>query len=315
MRRFGTFAVALVVLAGAGGDDGGETTMSEQGAAAVATTTTGPTRTKTTHLTLDLVDPTRPTEAGAGMPHRAERRLVTEVYLPAGQGPFPFIAFAHGLNGHPRKFSELLTAWADAGYAVAAPTFPLSNDEVPGEATWTDVANQPGDISFVIDEVLAANQDPSSPALGAIDPERIGVAGLSLGGATTYGVAFNDCCLDDRPVAAMVLDGARLPVGGEFDLARGLPLLIVHADEDFALPYRNAVDAFAEAAAPKWFVTLHAFAHAEPFEDTRHPTDDLVRAATIAFWDRYLGDDASAEDRLVNAVTPAGMATLEADPG
>jgi dienelactone hydrolase len=316
MRRIGGLAVALLVLAGAcGSDDGGAATVSDEPAPTVTTTPPVPTRTAVEHLTLDLVDASRPTEAGAGLPHRDDRHLVTDVYLPAGTGPFPFIAFSHGLNGHPRKFTQLLGHWADAGYAVAAPTFPLSNDEVPGEATWTDVANQPGDISFVVDQVLAANEDPQSPLFGAIDPQHIGVAGLSLGGATTYGVAFNDCCRDDRPIAAMVLDGARLAVGGAFRMDSGLPLLIIHADEDYALPYTEAADAYADAVAPKWFITLHGLAHAEPFEDTPHPTDDLVVASTIAFWDRYLRGDRSAEERLVAAVGPAPLATLESDRG
>ena len=201
-----------------------------------------PTRAEVEHVTLELVDTSRPTPAGAGLLHADQRRLVTEVYVPAGTGPFPFIAFSHGLNGHPRKFTQLLEAWAEAGFAVAAPAFPLSNDEVPGEATFADLGSQPGDISFVIDELLARSADETDPLYGTVDPARIGVAGLSLGGATTYGVAFNDCCLDERPIAAMVLDGARLTVGGEFHMDSGLPLLIMHADEDYALPYEEAAD-------------------------------------------------------------------------
>jgi len=315
MRRIGGIVVVLLVFAGACSGDDGDEAVSDDSVGDVTTTTTAPTRTAMTTLTLDLVDTSRPTEAGAGMPHRDERTLPTDVYLPAGAGPFPFVAFAHGLSGHPRKFTQLLGAWAEAGYAVAAPAFPLSNDEVPGEPTWSDLGNQPGDISFVVDELLAANGDPSSPVYGAIDPERIGVAGLSLGGATTYGVAFNDCCLDERPVAAMILDGARLSVGGEFDFSRGLPLMIVHADEDFALPYEDAVEAYAESATPKWFVTLHEFAHASPFENDPDPADDLVTASTIAFWDLYLRGDAEAEQRLVDAIVPADLATLEYELG
>jgi dienelactone hydrolase len=312
MHRIGGIAVVLLLFAGACGDDASDdVAVSEDPDAEVTTTTAATTPTEMPQFTLDLVDTSRPTEAGAGMPHQDERRLPTDVYLPAGPGPFPFVAFAHGLDGHPRKFTQLLSAWAEAGYAVAAPAFPLSNDEVPGEATWTDVGNQPGDISFVIDELLAANEDPASPVYGAIDPERIGIAGLSLGGATTYGVAFNDCCLDERPIAAMVLDGARLHVGGEFDFSRGLPLMIVHADEDPALPYEDAVEAYAEAATPKWFVTLHEFAHASPFENDPDPADDLVTASTIAFWDLYLAGDAEAEQRVVDAIEPADLATLE----
>ena len=319
MRRIGGFVAVVVLFGGAvacGGDDSGQTSVTDTPtpASTVTTAPSVPTRAEVEHLTLDLVDPSRPTPAGAGLPAADERHLVTEVYLPIGQGPFPFVAFSHGLAGHPRKFTHLLGAWAEAGYVVAAPVFPLSNDEVPGEPTFADLADQPGDISFVIDQVLAASADEDDPLFGSIDPERIGVGGLSLGGATTYGVAFNDCCRDDRPIAAMVLDGARLAVGGEFEMDSGLPLLIVHADEDYALPYSEAAAAYADAVAPKWLITLHAFAHAEPFEDTEHPTDDLVEAATIAFWDRWLKGDESAEQRLTAAVADAGdLASVEQD--
>lgn len=302
MRGIGVIALLAALLVACGGDDSGQTATTQ----AEPSTTTLPTRTEVEHRTLDLVDTSRPTPAGAGLPASDERHLVTEIWIPAGEGPFPLIAFSHGLAGHPRKFTQLFRAWAEAGYAVVAPAFPLSNDEVPGEPTFADLANQPGDISFVLDQVEGED---------FVDPERIAVAGLSLGGATTYGVAFNDCCLDERPLAAMVLDGARLAVGGEFHLGSGLPLMIVHADEDYALPYSEAVDAYADAAAPKWFVTLHELAHAEPFENTPDPADELVVAVTTAFWDRWLGDDESAEERIEAAVTPASLATLELDLG
>ena len=51
--------------------------------------------------------------------------------------------------------------------------------------------------------------------------------------------------------------------------------------------------------------------HFEAYEDTPDPADDLVRAVSIAFFDRYLRDDVAAEARLVAAVTPADLATLE----
>jgi len=300
--RVVTLLLALVCVAAACGNDRGDAagpTTTE----ARPTTTTTPPPAQVEHRTLVLTDATRPTEAGAGLPGAADRRLVTQLWVPAGDGPFPLVAFSHGLAGHPRKFTHLFRAWAEAGYLVAAPAFPLSNDEVPGESTFTDLPNQPGDVSFVISEVLDQEGD-------LVDPDRIGVAGLSLGGATTYGLAFNDCCRDDRVTAVMVLDGARLALPGEFHLDSGLPLLIMHADEDYSLPYRDSAEAYALARPPKWFVTLHEAAHAEPYENTPDPADDLVRAVTTAFWDRYLGEDESAEQRLVDAVRPPSLASL-----
>ena len=309
--RIGVIVLGLLVIAGACGDGGGGTATEPPG----ATESSVPARTEVERLTLDLVDASRPTPGGAGLPPAEERQLVTDVYLPAGPGPFPLVVFAHGFDGHPDKFTELFGRWADAGYVVAAPAFPLSNNEVPGEPTVADLASQPGDVSFVIDELLAASTEEASPVFGAVDPERIGVAGLSLGATTTYGVAFNDCCLDERPAAAMVFEGAPLDVDEPSDMARGLPLLIMHAEGDYRVPYTNAVAAYAEAVAPKWLVTLHELAHGQPYEDTPDPADELVVATTTAFWDLYLRGDEAAEARLVDAVTPPGLATLEYETG
>ena len=311
VRSLLAVALTVALAVACSSDDGGGTAAPST--ASVETTvpvTTVPvvTRDDVEHVTLDLVDPSRRTPAG-NRPGHDGRDLPTEVYVPAGTGPFPLIAFSHGWAGHPRKFTELFQAWAEAGYVVAAPAFPLSNDTAPGGATGDDVDNQPGDISFVIDEVLAASGDTEDPLYGAVDAEHIGVAGLSLGGVTTYGVAFADCCRDERVDAAAVFDGGA--VGFDLDLASGLPLLIVHADEDYAVPYEAATAPYADAVAPKWLVTLHEAMHFEAYEDTPDPADELVRAVSIAFFDRYLQDDVAAEDRLVAAVTPATLAAVE----
>ena len=94
------------------------------------------------------------------------RTLVTAIYRPNGSGPFPLIMFSHGLAGHPEKFTKLLSAWADAGFAVVAPTFPLTNSHVKnayGESG--DAVNQATDVTFVLDHVLALNRDPTESAV------------------------------------------------------------------------------------------------------------------------------------------------------
>lgn len=264
--------------------------------------------------TLTLVDRSRPTEPGSQSPGSPERTLDTTLYVPdvpVGTR-LPLIVFSHGLFGHPDKFTKLLSVWAAAGYVVAAPAFPLTNSTVPGAlANWTGLANQPGDVSFVIDELLRLDREEGSAVFQRIDSERIGAAGLSLGGATTYAVVFNDCCRDDRIHSAQVLAGARLAVGGEYELDGHVPLLIVHGDADASLPYAMAVDAFGAAASPVWFVTLVGGSHAPPFEDEQTPYDAAVERLTTDFWDATLGGDESAWSRFERDANVEGLVTLQ----
>ena len=237
-----------------------------------------------TRTTVTLNDTTRPTEAGTKTPEHPGRTLVTDVYVPHGAGPFPLVVFAHGVSGHPDKVGELLTAWATAGYVVAAPAFPLTNQRVDGGGgNWRNVAAQPGDVSFLLDTLLGTGGDhdglatldgqldgqsdaqpeaqpgrPGSSITQRIDPDRIGVAGHSLGGATVYGVVFNSCCRDDRIKAAEILSGVQLPVGvppaGEFHLDGHVPLLLMHGEADTTLPFHLATDVYATARPPVWLV-------------------------------------------------------------
>lgn len=259
------------------------------------------------------VDTSRSTPAGAGTPELPERTLVTTIRLPQGEQPFPLIVFSHGLVGHPRVFSELFDRWAAAGYAVAAPTFPLTNRDAPGAvANWSDLANQPGDVSFVLDQLLAANDDPSSPLFGRIDADRLGAAGLSLGGATTYGVVFNDCCRDERFTSAMVLAGATLAVSGDpLRLDGHVPLLIVHGTDDASLPFAGAHDTFVAADPPVWFVSVIGGSHAPPFEDDDTPYDATVERFTTAWWDATLGNVPDGFERFADAAAVDGLTEVE----
>lgn len=264
--------------------------------------------------TVTFVDTSRPTEAGAQTPAHPERTLETHLFVPDGPGPFPLIVFSHGLSGHPTKFSHLLTAWATAGFVVAAPAFPLTNDTVPASSkNWTGLGAQPGDVSFVIDRMIAADHDPADPLAGRIDTDRIGAGGLSLGGATTYGVTFHDCCRDRRIKAAEVLSGARLPVSGtgEFVLDGHVPLLVMHGDQDLALPYASEVETFQLARPPVWFVTLIGGSHAPPFEDAESPWDALDEQTTTDFWSGTLGGDPAALARVTTDATVPGLASIQ----
>jgi hypothetical protein len=126
-------------------------------------------------LTLTLVDTSRPTDDPANPAGDAPARtLRTDVYVPSGKGPFPVVLMAHGIDGSPGKFTQLLGAWAGAGYVVVAPAFPLTSNRSPKPTAFTDYVNQPGDLSFVLTQVLARAKQKSSPLYRRVDPKHVG---------------------------------------------------------------------------------------------------------------------------------------------
>lgn len=261
-------------------------------------------------FTETFVDESRPTDDPNDLRSAPTRTLVTDIYVPEVDAPAPLIVHGHGINGHPNKFTELLTAWAEAGYVVVAPAFPVSNGEDPGEAHFSDYINQPADMSFVIDEVLRLAGEDHPVLGGRVDPEVIGASGLSLGGITVAGVGFADCCRDDRIDAAIIMDSLLLPFEDETPVLEGMPLLFLHLTEDDITPYDAGLASYEGAGTPKYMVTLIGEGHGQPFEDTPSPYDELVVTTTLAFWDTYLRGDPAAIDELIEAAESSDLSTI-----
>ena len=257
-----------------------------------------------------FVDDTRATPAipGTGVDASDDRSLVTTVRIPRVEGRLPLIVFSHGVDGHPDKFVRLLDAWAAAGYVVAAPAFPLSNALVPGEASVFDLQEQSGDVSFLIDEVLAASHEPGSPFEGVVDNERIGIGGLSLGAATTYTTAFGECCTDDRVDAVVALAGLAVPVEPD---RLGTPTFVGHSDDDPLLSYDSAVELYEGFTGPAYMLTVFGGQHAWAYEDNDHPAGPVIDLATTRFWDRYLRGDDEVPETLVTPEELGDAGTLE----
>ncbi|MEA2198778.1 MAG: hypothetical protein QOJ25_2829, partial [Solirubrobacteraceae bacterium] len=106
-------------------------------------------------------------------------------------GPFPLIVFGHGYDVTPAIYSQLLQAWARAGYVVAAPVFPRTNENAPGGADEYDIVNQPADMSFVITQILAQSALSTGILSQLVDPHEIAVSGQSDGGETALGAAYD----------------------------------------------------------------------------------------------------------------------------
>ncbi len=234
------------------------------------------------------------------------------VIYPLAPGPFPLIVLSHGWTGRPERLSHIATAWAAAGYVVALPAFPLTNGDVPSALdNIGDVNNQPKDVSFVIDEMLALNGDDTSAVFGRIDPDRIGVAGHSLGAGTTYAVTYNSCCRDDRIKAVVIMAGFIIIAPETDDFSRSVPILVLHGDADPTLNIQLDRDTFPKLAGPKWFITLLGAEHSPPFEDAVSPWDSIVEKSTTDFWNGTLGGEAAQLTALQTDGVVPGMSTLQ----
>jgi dienelactone hydrolase len=238
------------------------------------------------------------------------RTLVTQVREPPPSpssprpSSLPMILAIHGLDGSPNALAPLLDGWTRAGYVVAAPTFPKTKKDTRGRALRAEVVDQAADARFVLDEVL-----DRSDALD-IDPHEVGVAGMSLGGMTVYGLISHTCCQDGRIRAAVVMAGVHDDFPDGHYVHQDVPVLLVQGDADVG--YHHSRSAYAQLAPPKWFVTLHGERHSPPFEVPRGSASAVVDATTVAFWNHYLKDDVAAAQQIIDAVRATdGKATLQ----
>jgi dienelactone hydrolase len=250
--------------------------------------------------TLDLVDETRPV-VSYGSTISDTRPLTTLVWYPAVAGPWPLIVFAHGFAVGPDPYVSLCEAWAEAGYVVAAPRFPLTDEAVAGEnLDEYDLDNQPADVDFVIDALAAAD----GPMPGLVDRTRIGVAGHSDGGLTALSVAA-----DPPEGLRAVIALSTSPVGRP---GENPPLLVVQGDEDDINGWEYGQAIYDEAAAPKFLVYLLGAGHLPPFEEGSD-WETVIRHVTISFLDLYVAGRPAGSLPLLDQGEP-GLATVEGTP-
>ncbi|HMG25756.1 MAG TPA: dienelactone hydrolase family protein [Acidimicrobiia bacterium] len=275
--------------------------------------------------TRTFVDSTRPTEGVA-----PNRTLFTAIYYPAqGQptdqpvqnalpdtkdGPYPLILFSHGLGARGVYYQDVIKTWASAGYIVAAPDYPLSNSDAPGGPQFGralgDTKNQPADASYVINQVLQL--DKQGKQLGGIDAKRIGASGHSLGGITTYGLAFSNCCRDKRIRAAIPMSGLAgvVDAPGQY-FHTSTPLLGLHGNVDGTVPYQAGRNAYTAAHSPKFLLTFLGAGHIAPFLGGNDAQAMTLKKATVDFWNRYLKSDKQALAKLQTDGNVPGSSAVE----
>ncbi|TDB71613.1 dienelactone hydrolase family protein [Micromonospora sp. KC723] len=236
----------------------------------------------------------------AGDAGKAPKRGAT-----AADGRFPLVMFSHGLGGRPDDYAALLTRWTAAGFVVAAPAFPHTSRGT--DSNVLDVLNQPADVSYVLDQVLALDAKADDPLRGRLATDRVAAAGHSAGGVTTIGLFT--ASRDKRLDAGVVFAGTALGVGTAFAGAAA-PLLFVHGEADEVVKYAAGKAVYDAVPWPKAMLSLPNGDHGRALL-----ADDaalrVVSDTTVGFLRWTLYGDEKAKAGIPADAARGGIATLD----
>ncbi|MBS1839158.1 MAG: prolyl oligopeptidase family serine peptidase [Actinobacteria bacterium] len=225
---------------------------------------------------------------------------------PSTDGPFPLLVHSHGLGGWGDERIETLARWASAGYVVVAPTFPLSSRS----SDPSDLANQPADVSFVVQQIRAAAASGSDVLHGLVRADCVALSGHSLGGGTAMSAAYDTCCTSIHPDAVVDIAGVlvdRTPTAQLSDMAP-IPVLLVHGDADQRVPYAQSERKVQLLHGPTWFLTFTGGGHSDMFTP---PRSTVLDEAVVAFLDAQLQGSPGRLEELPRVVQASGLATLQ----
>jgi dienelactone hydrolase len=238
------------------------------------------------------VDATRPTAHNGSYAGAPDRTLRTLIWQPTTAGPLPLFVMAHGFGGLPEKFEAMAHTIASAGFVVAAPAFPLTNEHAPGSYAhaFQDVANQPADVSFLITKLLEASATAGDALHGRIVAEDIAVLGHSLGGTTTIALTRKDCCSDSRVRASLLFAPGPIELFtssfGTDPIAAGPPTLILHGTADPVVTYASSQLLYTKIDPPRFFVGVTGAGHSDAIEAFTEPLtviQSVSERAIVAF--------------------------------
>lgn len=212
-------------------------------------------------LDATFVDPARPTRRRDGTELAPDRRLATTAWYPRDGRRHPLLVICHGFSGDRFESEYLALAFARLGYVVVAADFPLTRGDAPGGPDIGDVVNQPGDVRFLIDRALAASGTAGHPLHGKIDPDRIGVYGVSLGGLIATLVGFDEASRDPRVRAVASLAGPTFLFEPAFFERHPVPLLLVAGTADRVIDFDANAATLPERSPTSLVVAIRGGTH------------------------------------------------------
>ena len=209
-----------------------------------------------------MVDQSRTTSVNGDYAGSAQRTLEVHVWAPKSvKNKFPLIIYSHGFVSTWRGGAYLAEHLASRGYVVAAPNFPLTNWYAPGGPNITDIVNQPGDVSFIIDTILKQSSSEHHRLFELIDSKNIGVVGLSLGGLTSTLLGFHPKWRDERVGAVLSIAGPTAMFRDDFFQHNKIPFLMLAGDIDVIVPYQTNAKRIPEKVHGSELVTVRSASH------------------------------------------------------
>jgi len=238
---------------------------------------------------------------------------VLDAPLDPSGGPYPVLMFSHGSCGYATQSLFLTALVASYGYVVVSPPHPGNTlMEFPTcgtpPAQVASAQERPNDIIYALDQMLAANEDPTSPFFSSLDPDRIGMSGHSFGGLNTYAVVNGDSRFKVAiPMAPAALGSPKVTI----------PSLMMLGQVDGVVNLPNIRAAYADSQPPKMLVEIENAGHFA-FSDLCFPTPDcnppvtlaqdeahaLVLRFVVPFLERYLAGRTTVEPFF--SAAPAG---------
>lgn len=271
------------------------------------------------------------------------RDVPVRIDLPAGSGRVPAVIWSPGLGGTRANAPQWVAAWTAAGIAVIRMEHPGSDAAVyrtPATPQEREARVKAGiapeqlvariaDIGFVADEVARGVAECGA---GRIDPDRLGLAGHSMGGWVVQAMAGQrpggeTAPLIDRrfrALIAMSTTGPAEPAAAQAQFGGiGRPLLVVTGTLDGVTPStpqagipairarRISLFTGAPADGRKALLVVGGAGHMVFAGDRRKLAAETamqarVAAVTTLWWRRWLLGDEQAERALDRpALAPA----------